>query len=246
MPLIEEFEKSGNWLFRWRSYLPLLLIFLFALALPRFSYPLGSQSFFNGWSIFCLFVSFTGLAVRILTIGFTPRNTSGRNTSAQVADLLNTTGMYSFVRNPLYLGNFIIGFGISLLLAVWWVPVIYTLLFALYYERIIFAEEMFLRDKFGQTYLDWATGTPAMIPKFNGWRSPGVQFSFLNIIKREYHGLYAIIVTMVVVLISAAIAAGDGFHLSGQWKRIFWIGTAIYIIVRIIHKKTEWLNVEGR
>ncbi len=246
MPLIEEFECTGNWLFRWRSYLPLLLIILFALALFQFHYPFGSAAFFNIWSLICLTISFVGLFVRIITIGFTPRNTSGRNTSAQVADTLNTTGMYSYVRNPLYLGNYIIGLGISMLLMVWWVPVIYTLLFALYYERIIFAEEMFLRDKFGQVYMEWASRTPAFIPRLKGWQSPGVTFSLRNIIKREYHGFYAIIMTMVIMLLASSVFMGDGFHLSIHWQRIFWTSTVIYIIVRLIHKKTEWLNVDGR
>ena len=38
-------------------------------------------------------------------------------------------------------------------------PLLYMLIFTLYYERIIFAEEMFLRREFGQAYLDWAATT---------------------------------------------------------------------------------------
>ncbi|MGB8874133.1 MAG: hypothetical protein WCC75_12145, partial [Desulfobaccales bacterium] len=45
--------------------------------------------------------------------GLPPRGTSGRNTQGQVAETLNTTGIYSLVRNPLYLGNFLIWLGLS-------------------------------------------------------------------------------------------------------------------------------------
>lgn len=94
----------------------------------------------------------------MITVGYTPKKTSGRNTKkGQVADYLNTKGMYSIVRNPLYLGNFFMGLGIFLFLCIWWVEFIYTLVFMLYYERIIFAEEQFLVKKFKQQYMEWAT-----------------------------------------------------------------------------------------
>ena len=116
-----------------------------------------------------------GVAVRA-SQRFTASHTSGRNTEGQVADSLNTTGMYSIVRNPLYLGNFLMILGVVLFLRIWWIPALYATLFALYYERIIFAEEMFLRDKFGQDYLAWASKTPAFFPKFALWK-PTASFS---------------------------------------------------------------------
>jgi protein-S-isoprenylcysteine O-methyltransferase Ste14 len=73
-----------------------------------------------------------------------------------VAEVLNTTWMYSLVRNPLYLGNFIIWLGLALFINVWWCTIIVILSFILFYERIIFAEEKFLREKFGKTF-KWAT-----------------------------------------------------------------------------------------
>jgi hypothetical protein len=35
MALREDIEKQGNWLFRWRSYLPLLVMPLFIIALRQ-------------------------------------------------------------------------------------------------------------------------------------------------------------------------------------------------------------------
>ena len=144
MPLIEEFESVGHWLFRWRSYLPLITTVLLFFGLQYFSYPLGSHFLDELWELLCLMVSFVGLIIRALTVGWSSNRTSGRHTAQQVADTLNTTGMYSIVRNPLYLGNFLMVLGVVIFLRVWWIPFIYVLLFVLYYERIIFAEEMFL------------------------------------------------------------------------------------------------------
>ncbi|MEI3590430.1 MAG: hypothetical protein V8Q44_05920 [Alistipes ihumii] len=64
----------------------------------------------------CLLVSLFGLAIRIRTAGHTPDRTSGRNTAeGQVADEPNTTGIYSMMRNPLYVGDLFKWPGIALL-----------------------------------------------------------------------------------------------------------------------------------
>ena len=104
---------------------------------------------------------FSGLALRAYCVGYAPRGTSGRNKSAQVADVLNTTGVYSLCRNPLYLANCLtyVGFAVfaqNLLLAF-----VMCLALVLYYERIIMAEETFLEKRFGQAYRDWAKKVPA-------------------------------------------------------------------------------------
>ena len=62
---------------------------------------------------------------------------------------LNTSGLYSVVRHPLYLGNYLMWLGVALFSRTWWAPVIVSLVFWLYYERIMFAEEEFLRRQFG-------------------------------------------------------------------------------------------------
>ncbi len=114
MALREEFEKTGNWLFKWRSYLPVFFFGLALLSLRHFR-PLQNNIAEVLWELFCLSVSSLGLAVRILTVGFTPHRTSGRNTQhGQVANSLNVTGIYSVTRHPLYLGNSLMWFGISL------------------------------------------------------------------------------------------------------------------------------------
>ena len=87
--------------------------------------------------------------VRSYTIGTTPRGTSGRNTEEQVAEQLNSSGIYSTVRHPLYLGNYLMWIGIVLFTKSISFTIIVSLMYWLYYERIMFAEERFLERKFG-------------------------------------------------------------------------------------------------
>ena len=153
MPLQEEFESLGNRFFRWRSYLPLFLGVLFIAALLSYRHPEAAPHPGRAWQMGCLLLSGLGLTLRCYTVGFAPRGTSGRNTRGQVAEVLNTSGMYSLVRNPLYLGNFLMWLGLALFIQVWWCTLIVVLCFTLFYERIIFAEEKYLREKFGAAFV---------------------------------------------------------------------------------------------
>jgi protein-S-isoprenylcysteine O-methyltransferase Ste14 len=245
LPLIEEFEALGHWLFRWRSYLPLATVALLFWGLAYFDYPFGSHFLDQIWEVLCLGVSFLGLIVRSLTIGWAASRTSGRNTARQVAESLNTTGMYSIVRNPLYLGNFLMVLGVVAFLRIWWIPLIYMLLFALYYERIIFAEEMFLRRKFGRNYLDWASKTPAFFPRFSQWKAPGLPFAWKKVLRREYHGVIAIVAGMFVLEVLGDLYIRHAFNVDTMWKILLPLATLAYGVVRFLHKRTSVLRDVG-
>lgn len=175
MPLLrDKLVSQGGALFAKRGYLPLLLSPIAALALLESLQFSGAYGVVveNIWDLLCVLLSFSGLLLRALTVGYVPAGTSGRNTHEQRATVLNTTGVYSIVRNPLYLANFVIFLGFVVFLKVWWFPLIVIPVFALYYERIILAEEAFLEQKFGNEFVEWAAKTPAVFPRFRLWRRP--------------------------------------------------------------------------
>ena len=242
MALREEFESSGNWLFRWRSYLPLLMLSFAVIALGNFR-----SFFYNGffdriWELVCLAISFAGIGIRVYTVSTAPRGTSGRNTKSQVADALNTTGAYSVVRHPLYLGNFLVWFGIVVSVRSWWFAAIAVLIFWLYYERIMFAEEEFLRRKFGEEYLTWAARTPAFFPRFGNWRRSSRSFNLLAGIGSEYSVVFMTVGSFAFLnLIEGRIVRGR-FSADKFWAPVFLAGLAFYLIVRLTKKKTQLLN----
>ncbi|HON18084.1 MAG TPA: isoprenylcysteine carboxylmethyltransferase family protein [Salinivirgaceae bacterium] len=190
MALLEEFEKSGNWLFRHRSYLPLIiLVFGFGLFIyENYSYPKTMDMLFNKYKYeyICLAISILGLIIRINAVGYSQPNTSGRNTSeGQVADEINQTGLYSLVRHPLYLGNFFMWLGVAMLTANPWFILTFILTYWVYYERIIFAEEQFLRAKFKEKYTEWVSRTPAFIPRFRKYIKPAYRFNWKKVLRQE-------------------------------------------------------------
>jgi len=250
MALQEEFERQGNWLFRNRSYLPLLIVFA---GIVIFTWTeMHPESFFlkAGWAnqyfiYICLLISLLGLAIRIFTVGYTPANTSGRNTSGQLADQLNTTGIYSLVRHPLYLGNFFMWLGPVLYTGHLWFVGLVCFFYWIYYERIMFAEEQFLRGKFGAVYTSWAEKIPAFMPRLTGYKKPVYPFSWKKVLKKEKNGLMN-----VFIIFCAMDVAGTFIRKNGEYNKVIaaacMFTIVLYLILKFLKYNTNWLNEEGR
>jgi len=241
MALREEYEKIGHILFRFRSYIPLILApFLIAyLFINRETL----DTFINDYTliIISLAVCFIGLTIRAITIGYAHPNTSGRNVNQQIADHINITGIYSTVRHPLYLGNFLIWLGISLRFKSLFVSFIMLFFFWIYYEKIMYTEEEFLRANFGDSFIKWAAKTPLLIPNPFLWTRPHNSFSFKRILRKEPDSVYAPIVMLFFIDISAGFFYHHILCVSKLWIIIISISTLLYLTLKIIKKRTRWL-----
>ncbi len=245
MALIEEFDKSGNVLFRYRSYIPVVMyvlaIFVLWLDPQNFISPTNLMA-----SYLCFGLSVVGMIIRFIVIGFVPKATSGRNTSeGQVAETVNSKGIYSLVRHPLYLGNFFMWLGIFAYVGNTWFIIVSCLLYWVYYERIMFAEEFFMRNKFGAAYTDWAAKVPAFWPKLTGWIDPEMDFSFKNILKREYSGFLATVISFLFVNALKNYFQLGEIKVSREWLIATIFAIALTITLKTM-KKLNLLEVSGR
>lgn len=246
MPLEESLRANGSWLFRWRSFVPMLLVVAMAMAMWDFEYFLGRHDYQGYWELGCLLVSFSGLLVRALTVGRTPKYTSGRNTSKQVAARLNTTGMYSMVRHPLYLGNFLIWMGLLLVCHNLWLTTTFCLAFFLYYERIMVAEEHFLRQKFGAEFLEWAARTPAFVPRFSNRIPADLPFSLATVLRREYTALWGIVGGFFLLQTVADARIEGRLEVPTPWLVFLSTGAAAFFVLWGLKRWTRVLEVPGR
>jgi protein-S-isoprenylcysteine O-methyltransferase Ste14 len=242
MGMREEFEAAGNWLFRRRGYLPLLLFPLLLIAAGD----TDGAALGAGWEALCVALGLGGLAWRAATVGFVPKDTSQRNSARPQAEALNTTGLYSIVRHPLYVGNYLMWLGVALFSRAWWAPVIVSLVFWLYYERIMFAEEEFLRRRFGGDYTAWAAATPAFLPRLRGWRPPATRFSLLTVLRREHSGLLALIASLTTLKVVSEHAITGRLALDPVWGTALGITLVLCLGVRTLKHRTRLLHVEGR
>lgn len=246
MPLKEEFRTQGDFLFKHRSYLPILII-LAGMAVYIFNQTVNPTiDLNNDYDKICLLIGLLGLVIRSIAVGYSADHTSGRNTSVgQVAEHINTTGFYSICRHPLYLGNYFMWLGVAMLTADVWFLVAFTGLYWIYYERIMYAEEAFLTEKYGQRYINWAKTVPAFIPAFTKWKKPEFKFSWPKIIRQERTGILNLFLLIFIFKsIGAYIAKGQEFDPTSWW--FMGIAGAIvwYLITKIIQKTTIYLNVD--
>lgn len=246
MALQEEFEQQGNWLFKHRSYLPLFVLLIgLALFIKKEINPedfiLTGTTYEFYYEMLALAISIVGFWVRAYTVGHTPKNTSGRNTTeGQVADTLNTTGIYSIVRHPLYLGNFLMWFGPAMLTGHFWFIVSFCLYYWVYYERIMFAEEQFLRKKFGKVYLEWAEKVPAFIPRFKSFKKSNLPFNWKKVLRKEKNGLLALFLIFTAFDIAGEVVKNETNY------NYFLIVMALvcilyYLVIRILTKRSKLL-----
>jgi len=245
MALIEEFTKRGNWLFKHRSFLPLIL-YVLAILVIVFTSDFFADYQSLTFSLICLAVALFGQLIRILTIGYTPKATSGRNTKEQVAEELNTKGIYSIIRHPLYVGNYFMWLGLIIYVGNFWFIVLSSLMFWLYYERIMFAEEAFLRNKFGETYLKWAEKVTPFLPKLSNFQKSDLDFSFKNVLKREYNGFFAIFVSFAFIDFLQNYLKYNMLTLSMHWLYMLIGSFIIFFTLRSLKKYTKVLEVAGR
>lgn len=246
MALVDSFEREGNWLFKWRGQMPVLL---FLLAIPAIYF---TDTYFFAPRIrtvllvasvaICIF----GQAIRAITVGTTPRGTSGRNRDAQEAETLNTKGIYSIVRHPLYVGNYLMWAGIALFTLSIPYFIIMSLLFCLYYERIMFAEERYLERKFGDEFREWANRVPAFFPSTGDHRPSGIPFSMKTVLRREYSGILAAVIGFLFVSVLRRYDTIDIWYITNGELWILGATVVFTFGLRIIKKTTSWLDESDR
>jgi protein-S-isoprenylcysteine O-methyltransferase Ste14 len=144
--------RLGAVLFRNRSWLPVpfLLVALLAPAHP------GAANWISG----AIFIA-VGEWIRLA--GVAAAGTVTRRRSRAVQRLV-TYGIFRWVRNPLYVGNFFIWMGFVVISGVLWFLPVAIVIFAIEYTLIVSYEEGVLESIFGQEYLDYKQTTSRWIP----------------------------------------------------------------------------------
>lgn len=184
-------ERVGKLFFKKRGILG-VPFFLVAILFAKFRlilFILGS-----------LFVFF-GELFRILSLRYSGPTTRAREL---VAPELVKEGTYSIIRNPLYFGNFFIGFGFSLLSGAFfpYLQFLFIPLFFLEYFPIVIAEEKFLEEKFGDEYKDYMAKVPRFLPKLKGvnWGKP--KYRLGETLRWERSTFYLIISLYLLFILS--------------------------------------------
>jgi protein-S-isoprenylcysteine O-methyltransferase Ste14 len=175
-----------------------LLWGIFAFAV--FIFPV---SYSGARTLLAVFFILPGQVLRFWAAGVIPKY----RTLVVGAPMLVTWGPYTWIRNPLYAGNALLGLGWALLVGWGWVAAFAAVYFAIYFMAIIPYEESFLLEKFRDEYLDYKNSTPAMIPFFTKFRDrlarqhAGGKFDLVKSWFMERHSLRMNILATFLVLV---------------------------------------------
>ena len=134
-----------------RQGLGLILLLLCAY----FAVPAGDPRIITGFIIAAI-----GQLWRIYAAGVIHKNRQ-----------LASTGAYSLVRHPLYLGNFLVLSGFTVACGNWVVLAVVAFFFFFYYPAAIRYEDHKLEEIFGEEWRSWSSDIPAMFPTRLKWRS---------------------------------------------------------------------------
>ena len=121
-----------------------------------FCFETSSYSIIPYASNFAISIILLGLATRMYASGFVLKNKE-----------LSTTGPYAFVRHPLYTGNIMILIGLCLINGFFWSFVTAFIFLWFYYPTAIEYEDRKLKSLFPDTWEEWASITPALMPKID-------------------------------------------------------------------------------
>lgn len=115
---------------------------------------------------------------------------------------LATSGPYQYCRNPLYLGNFILGLGMALGSGSLWVLAVFILYFLLFYPAVILRETRRMIDLFPEKYEDYRKRVPLFFPAFRSSAATPSKFRWARYMNnKEYRAIFG---TLVFFLLLAA------------------------------------------
>jgi protein-S-isoprenylcysteine O-methyltransferase Ste14 len=182
-------------LFQYRSYTPLP----FLLVMLIFAHP----------TLYTLIVGFvfvlTGESIRLWGVSIVGSET--RTTGAVGGTNLVTTGPFAYVRNPLYLGNMFLYFGIGVMSNALfpWLVVAGIILFFIQYYLIVTLEEEYLAKSFSSAFEDYSRRVRRFLPVLRKYNAPDhlrvdsdIQRA-LHSERRTLQGLFLISLALVVL-----------------------------------------------
>ncbi|HET9636454.1 MAG TPA: isoprenylcysteine carboxylmethyltransferase family protein [Gemmatimonadaceae bacterium] len=194
--------RVGAVLFRHRGWLPILFLGI-PLVAP------GTMSPFR-WEV-GLFLIALGELIRLA--GVAAAGTVTRRRSRNVNRLV-TYGIFAWVRNPLYIGNFLAWMGFVTISGVLWFLPFAVLLFALEYELIVRYEEGVLESIFGREYLEYKNCTPRWIPRPPKDKPPAGEYHWGEAVRSELSTFLQYVVLLIAFWVKSKVyvqAGATGF-----------------------------------
>ena len=224
--------QAGRFAFRYRGMLLPIAIVLLLVPSPA----LMQNPALAG--VIGLAVALIGQLVRSANVGLEYIIRGGKNHQVY-AEKLVTGGIYSHVRNPMYVGNFILVLGMSIASNSWVFLLLGIPIVVLMHKAIVAAEEDFLRNKFGAEFDAFCARSPRWVPRLSGLAATfrSLSFNWRRMLVKEYQKPFdwvAALALVVIVKIALAHALLEHPVVVGLMVVVIVVRVALYISARAL------------
>jgi len=156
--------KIGLFFFRHRHllYIPFVLV-AFLVNWKK------TDNLIVAWSV-GLGLLIIGAALRLWAIRWCGKRTVYKRESGK---WLTMKGPYSYIRNPLYHSNILIGCGLIMFSRLVWLIPIFVVVGYIFYHFIVLFEESRLTLQFGSVYREFIEKVPRWIPRLTPYKPEG-------------------------------------------------------------------------
>lgn len=228
----------GNFFFKYRNG-------LFPMAVALLLIP--SRSVFPAWYIAAITggsLVLLGQFIRATTVGLDYIVRGGRDGKVYAEDLV-TGGMFNHCRNPLYVGNYLGILGAVVASNSLVAMTIGSVLFLLAYISITFAEEEYLRSKFGASYDAYCEKVPRFTINVRGLGATlrDSRFNWKRLMLKEYGTMFVSLAGVPAILLhSRHVRHGLPWWEDGWDLGLLFVVGFLFIGYSIV----RWLKKSGR
>jgi len=195
-------NNTATKIFKYRSYTPIPFVILMLI--------------FENATITSLMIGFiiavVGEFVRFWGVSWAGSET--RTTGGVGGTYLVISGPFAYVRNPLYVGNILMYFGLGIMsMALFpYLQIVAITFFIIQYNFIVKEEEGFLEKKFGNNYQKYLQNVPRFFPrvtKFKDNSIPQPNYKISAGLKSESRTLQAFAAIVFLILIKWYLSSNN-------------------------------------
>jgi protein-S-isoprenylcysteine O-methyltransferase Ste14 len=242
--------QFGRTLFRLRSLtpLPVLAAILALLIREGGGLPPGGEPVEIALGLVGLACCIAGQGLRAWVLGQVRDGTSGQGSELE-AVALNASGPYAHVRNPLYVGNFLICLGLAVMAGSLLAAVLGLGFFCFEYAFIVPAEEGFLRERFGERFDAYCAAVPRWLWRIRPANTDRLssRFDWRRALKKE-HNPFAAWASGIVLLLALKAWQREGAAAQGYLIRL-GAAEGILLVAYVVVKGWKhrwWAEAGGR
>ncbi|HQS52884.1 MAG TPA: hypothetical protein PLN99_13410 [Daejeonella sp.] len=102
-------------------------------------------------------------------------------------------------------------------------------------------EEEFLKNKFGETYLNWAKKTPIIVPRFSSFVKSEYSFNWKKVLRQEKNGFAALMIIFCMFDIAGELIKKQP-NINETLQSFGIFSVLAYLVLKFIKYRTKLLQ----